>query len=141
MSLKFFHVLFIAVSTVMAFGVGGWAIQRAQMSGQSSWFVLAGLAFIGVVGLIVYGNRFLQKARKLGLAVLVMAGLGWPTDALACPACVGTTESALQTGMNTGILALLGVIGFLLVCFASFFVHLARRARRMPLVPAQEGSI
>ncbi len=47
----------------------------------------------------------------------------------------------MQTGMNTGIMALLGVIGMLLVCFASFFVYLARRARLVAPLRTQEGSL
>jgi hypothetical protein len=129
MSLKFFHVLFIGLSSLMALGVGLWAIDAWRTDGSAGWLGLAAVAFVGGAGLIVYGNRFIQKARKLGIAVILIAGsLGFPSDALACPACVGTTDSVLQSGMNMGIFALLGVTGFMLGCFATFFIYLARRA-------------
>ena len=131
MSLKFFHVLFIGLSSLLALGVGLWAIDTWRVSGVASWLVLAAVAFVGGAVLVVYGNRFLQKARKLGLAGLLVAGaLGAPKDAWACTVCMGDTDSLLRNGMNMGILALLGFIGLMLVCFASFFVYLARRARR-----------
>lgn len=134
MSLKFFHVLFITLSSLMCLGVGVWAIRAWRSDGASKWVVLAAVAFASGGGLVVYGNRFLKKARRLGIAGLLMAGLlGLPNDALACPACVGTTDSMLQTGMNNGIFALLGVIGFIAACFAYFFVYLAVRARRARL--------
>ena len=135
MSLKFFHILFIAASSLMALGLGFWALNAWRADGALSWLALAVVGVAGCGGLIVYGNRFLHKVRKLGIAGLLVAGtLGFPNDALACPACVvGNTDSILRTGMNMGILALLGVTGFMLACFASFFVYLALRARHAAL--------
>ena len=130
MSLRFFHVLFIAVSSLMSIGVGVWAIGAWRADGATAWLWMAVLAFVCGAALVLYGNRFLQKTRTLGLASLLGAGtLATPTDALACTVCLGNTDSIMQSGMNMGILALLGVTGFMLVCFASFFVYLVRRAR------------
>ena len=142
MSLKFFHLLFIGLSALMSLGVAIWAVDAWRSDNAVSWLVLALVAIAGGGGLVVYGSRFLQKFRKLGIAGLVMAGaLAAPPDALACPACVSTTQSALQDGMNTGILMLLGVTGFMLVCFAIFFVSLARHARQASLAHAAGGGV
>ena len=142
MSLRFFHVFFIAASVLMALGVGVWAIGAWQGDNAAQWLALGALAFASAVGLTVYGSRFLKKTRGLGLAAVLLAVLlGLPQDALACPACIGTSESPMQAGMNLGIMALLGVIGAVLACFASFFVYLARRARSMAALRTQEGSI
>jgi hypothetical protein len=149
MSLKFFHILFIAMSTVLSLGVGLWAINAWRTDGDAGWLILTVLSFLGGAGLVVYGNRFLQKVRKLGIAVLVVAGsLGAPSDALACSVCIGNTTSALSTGLGSGILLLLAVTGFMLVCFAAFFVHLALKARSHAAsgegstldIPLHEGS-
>jgi len=130
MSLKIFHLFFIAMSTLLCLGLGLWAVDAWRSDGATSWLVLAGLAFVAGGGLVVYGNRFLHKLRKLGVAWLLVAGtLGFPAEALACPACVGSTDSILRTGMNMGIFVLLGVTGFVLVSFASFFIYLVLRAR------------
>lgn len=142
MSLRFFHVFFITVSVLMALGVGGWSVNAWQGDGASRWLTLATVCFAGAAGLSVYGSRFLKKTRALGLAAVLLAVLlGLPQDAQACLACIGTSQSPMQSGMNIGIMALLGVIGVMLVCFASFFVYLARRARSMAALRTQEGSI
>jgi hypothetical protein len=140
MSLKFFHILFIALSTVLSLGFGLWAIDTWRADGDATWLAFAVLAFGGGGGLVVYGNRFLQKVRKLGIAGLLVAGtLGQPEKALACAVCIGNSTSPLRSGLGDGILVLLGITGFMLVCFASFFVYLAVKARSRRLEPV-EGS-
>jgi hypothetical protein len=59
-----------------------------------------------------------------------------PRAALACPVCFGQSDSPLALAMNMGIFAMLLIVGGVLVGFASFFVHLIRRARLAP-VPAR----
>jgi len=62
--------------------------------------------------------------------------------ALACAACYGQSDSPLATGMNWGILSLLGIIGAVLIGIAGFFVYLARRsASRMAAAGAQSGAV
>ena len=48
---------------------------------------------------------------------------------LACPVCFGQSDSPMAWAMNTGILFMLVIVGGVLVGFASFFLHLVRRAR------------
>ena len=55
--------------------------------------------------------------------------VGVPRAALACPVCFGQTDSPLANATNMGIIAMLGIIGGVLACFAAFIVHLNRRAR------------
>jgi hypothetical protein len=151
MSLKFFHILFIALSTLLSLGVGLWAVDTWRTDGDAAWLLLAVLAFAGGAGLVVYGNRFLQKVSKLGIAGLLVAGtLGMPADLWACTVCIGNSTSPLRSGLGLGIFVLLGVTGFMLVCFASFFVYLALKARSAPAeaaggaaldIPLHEGSM
>jgi heme/copper-type cytochrome/quinol oxidase subunit 2 len=68
---------------------------------------------------------FLAKRCLAGLTAL---GLLAPLSSPACTACFGRSDSPLAEGMNWGILSLLGVIGFVLMSVAVFFVYLARRA-------------
>ena len=129
--LKIFHLVFIAASAGMSLGVALWAFDAWRRTAEPAWLGLLSVALAGGAALVVYGSRFRQKFRKLGIAGLVLAGsLSAPSDALACPACVGTSDSVLQAGMNMGIITLLGVVFFMWVCFASFFVFLVRRAKR-----------
>jgi hypothetical protein len=130
MSLKLFHIVFIAVSALMCLVVGLWALNAYRGDGTLSSMLLAALAFGGGGFLVVYGNRFLHRFRKLGIAGLLAGGtLGMPGDALACAVCLGNTDSLLRDGMNAGILALLGFAGFMIVSFATFFVYLWRKSR------------
>jgi hypothetical protein len=48
---------------------------------------------------------------------------------IACPVCFGQSDSPMAWAMNLGILFMLAIVGGVLVGFASFFVHLVRRAR------------
>ncbi|MEX0601410.1 MAG: hypothetical protein WD021_03175 [Rhodothermales bacterium] len=66
MSLKAFHIVFIAVSTLLAVGFGVWELARYAESGNV-WMLVAGLVSFGVgVGLVVYGVRFLRKLKHIG---------------------------------------------------------------------------
>jgi hypothetical protein len=130
MSLRFFHILFITLSVLMSLVVGVWAIDAYRTDGSLTWAILAVVAFGGGALLVVYGNRFLQKTRNLGLAALVAVGaLGSPSTLEACTVCLGNTQSSLRDGMNAGILALLGFALFMIACFAVFFVYLWRKAK------------
>jgi hypothetical protein len=130
MSLKFFHIVFIAVSALLCLVVGVWALDAYRNDGAATWIALAVLSFGGGALLVVYGSRFLQKFRKLGMAAVLAAGtIGAPADALACAVCIGNTQSSLRDGMNAGILALLGFALFMIVSFAIFFFYLWRKAK------------
>ena len=130
MSLRFFHILFIALSSLMCLVVGIWAIDAYRTDGSATWLALAFLALAGGGLLVIYGSRFLQKTRKLGVAAMAAAGtLGLPADLFACAVCLGNTNSSLRDGMNAGILALLGFAMFMIVSFAAFFVYLWRKSK------------
>jgi hypothetical protein len=63
--------------------------------------------------------------------------LAAPRAALACPVCFGNSDSPLAIATNMGIIAMLVVVAGMLGSFATFFIYLSRRARR---VAAQEGT-
>lgn len=66
MSLKAFHIVFIAVSTLLAIAFGVWEVLRYMETG-SIGMLLAGLAsFVAAAGLVVYGVRFLKKLKHVG---------------------------------------------------------------------------
>jgi hypothetical protein len=60
MSLKWFHVVFISISTLMGIAIGVWGL-------FNHFVVLAVASLASSAGLCVYGSYFLQKARKEGL--------------------------------------------------------------------------
>ena len=60
MSLKWFHIFFISLSVVVAVGFGLWGL-------LNQYVLLGVLSLVVAAGLVVYGNYFLRKARKIGL--------------------------------------------------------------------------
>ncbi len=65
MSLKAFHLLFIALSIVLAAFVAAWAISQYRALHDVN-YALAGLASAAMgAGLAVYGAAFQRKARRL----------------------------------------------------------------------------
>jgi hypothetical protein len=61
--------------------------------------------------------------------LLTLMFLAAPPLALACPVCFGQNDSPLAKGVNMGVFFMLGIVGVMLTAFATFFIHLSRRAR------------
>ena len=66
MSLKAFHIFFIIVSTLLAFGFGVWSVYVHLTQGGLAFLVMGLLSFVAGVVLIVYGVNFLHKLRHVG---------------------------------------------------------------------------
>ena len=60
MSLKWFHIVFISLSVVLSIWFGIWGLFNQQI-------VLGVISLVASAGLVVYGNYFLGKLRKLGV--------------------------------------------------------------------------
>ena len=60
MSLKWFHIVFISLSMLLSVWFGIWGLFNGQVT-------LGILSLCASAGLVVYGNYFLAKARKLGV--------------------------------------------------------------------------
>jgi hypothetical protein len=60
MSLRWFHVLFISVSAALALLTTVWAFANGRE-------LLGVVGLLGGGTLVVYRNRFIEKARRLGL--------------------------------------------------------------------------
>jgi hypothetical protein len=65
MSLRAFHLFFIAVSVILAAFVAAWAVNQYQ-STPSAGYVMSGVvSLMAGAGLAVYGTRFQRKTRNL----------------------------------------------------------------------------
>lgn len=65
MSLKAFHVVFVAASVLLMTFLSAWNFRNYRESGASSdlvWSVAAGIA---IVVLLVYGRFFLRKLKNI----------------------------------------------------------------------------
>jgi len=67
MSLKAFHIVFIALSVVLAFGFGIWLINAFAATGDSLQVAGGIISLVAGAGLIVYGLRFLRKLKHVGM--------------------------------------------------------------------------
>ena len=64
MSLRLFHLVFITISTLLAFGIAAWEAGNYQLYGGGHlWGALLGVVF--GMALIVYGIWFWKKAKRL----------------------------------------------------------------------------
>lgn len=68
-------------------------------------------------------KRFFHTALILMAVAVVRAD--------ACAACFGKTDAPLARGMNAGIFTMLAVVAGAWILFGSFFVFIARRAKRV----------
>ena len=66
--------------------------------------------------------------RKTLITTLFLAA---PRAALACPVCFGNSDSPMAIATNMGIIAMLVVVAGVLGGFATFFIYLMRRAKRV----------
>jgi hypothetical protein len=70
--------------------------------------------------------------------ILTLGAVAAQREALACPVCFGDANSPLTIATNMGIIAMLVVVAGMIGAFATFFIYLNRRAKR---VAEQEGTI
>lgn len=130
MSLKSFHLFFILISVVLAFGFGAWCF-RNDSSGAAVVLCLAG------VGLVIYLGWFLKKMKGAGF--LLVASCLFSSKAMACAVCVGNPSAPLTKAANQGIVFLLGVVVFVLAAFAGLFIYWMVRAHRMEKIGLESG--
>jgi hypothetical protein len=76
-------------------------------------------------------------ARLAGAGVILVSG----SAAWGCASCFGASDSAMARGMNVGIFALLGVIGFVLSAIVGVAVSLALRASRVARARAVQAGV
>ncbi len=65
MSLKAFHVVFIAASLLLALGFGVWGVRNHAATGSSMSLYMGVGSFVVSVLLAVYGVWFLRKLRNI----------------------------------------------------------------------------
>jgi hypothetical protein len=65
MSLKAFHIFFILLSTLLAFGFGFWAVDDFSHSGSGFHLTLGLGSFIAGFALAWYGVWFLRKLKHV----------------------------------------------------------------------------
>ncbi len=65
MSLKRFHLVFITISVLLAFAVGGWCLWVDSVAGAPVYLTGAVLSFASALALTIYGVWFWKKMKRL----------------------------------------------------------------------------
>ena len=65
MSLKAFHIFFITISALFAFGCAYWSMMKFISDGDILLVAAAAGSFACGIGLILYGVRFLKKLKHV----------------------------------------------------------------------------
>ena len=65
MSLRAFHVLFIALSTVLTAFFAAWAFGQYRAGLGAIYAIVACASLAAGIGLVVYGAAFLKKTKRL----------------------------------------------------------------------------
>jgi hypothetical protein len=65
MSLRAFHLVFIALSVILAAFFGAWSAGEYQSGHQVGYAITTVASFAGAAGLAVYGSKFQRKTRSL----------------------------------------------------------------------------
>ena len=81
-------------------------------------------------------RRHLSIGPVAAFLVVVGATASW-----ACPACYGEAEGPLIDGARVGAWLLIGVVASMWLGFLTFFVYLARRARRFAAEPVGQAMV
>lgn len=64
MSLKAFHVFFVAIAILMCVSLGVWGVRTEAADSSLSPFLLGIVGFVGAVTLGVYGFWMLKKLKR-----------------------------------------------------------------------------
>ncbi len=65
MSLRIFHLLFIAVSTLFALGFSVWLAGLAVDDGNPLWYIAAACCVLAAAAMVFYAVRFYRKTRNM----------------------------------------------------------------------------
>ncbi len=64
MSLKAFHVFFVAIAILMCVSLGVWGVRTESADGSSAPLIFAAVGFAGAIVLGVYGVWMLKKLKR-----------------------------------------------------------------------------
>ena len=67
LSLKAFHIFFIAVSILLGMFVGGWGVRQYLINDSLGSLALGVFFFASAFVLLVYGLKFIRKIEELGI--------------------------------------------------------------------------
>jgi amino acid transporter len=141
-SLKAFHIVFVCLSSLLAFGFAGWSYHYSSAREDSGYLLLALGSVACGVALIAYGFWFWRKIKtqdedrrrrrkKIHPVPVVLAlWLASHQVASACSVCYGDAEGPMIDAARMGVYLLFGLVLAMQIAFGGFFIYLRRRARQ-----------
>jgi len=133
MSLKAFHILFIAVSAALCLFMILWGVNGYRLSANGTSLGVGIVGVVGVLALIPYYRWFQNKFRNISLVFLLAFPL-WLVQtrtAWSCAVCFGDPDSTMTKGIKAGIILLILVVGGVLGVIATIGLSWARRAKAL----------
>ena len=131
MSLRYFHIVFISISTVFAAGFAVWALRDYQLTGNTTNLTLGIIAAAALLPILYYAGWFWRKSKKyVALAALTVL---IPDVSFACAVCFGDPNSLMTKGALWGVGFLGIVIVAVLIVIGAVAYRWARRDSEMML--------
>lgn len=130
MSLKYFHIFFIAIASLLAFYFAYWCLE-SYAAGEKNYLVYGILSFATGVGLILYGRSVFKKFKDVGFFLLLGLTLLPSSDVLACSTCYADPDHPVSKALTASVFFLLGTITFVLIGFLALIIHYNIRSRAL----------
>ena len=134
MSLRYFHIVFIALSVILTAGVAIWGIHDFRLTGDLLSLSIGLAAAILILPILIYARWLWRKSRRLiGQAIVigVIPFLVEPPAAHACSVCAVDPNSLIARGAFWGILVLGLIVASLLATVAGVGLYWMHRARQL----------
>lgn len=127
MSLKYFHIFFIAIATLLALFFGFWSLET-YYAGEPIYLAYAVASFLCAAGLVFYGKKVWTKLKGVGFFAL-MALFCKSSPVWACATCYVDPNTPISRALVASVLVLLGFITVVLSAFLALIYHYNKRAR------------
>jgi len=132
-SLKSFHIVFIAVSATLSLFMVIWGVRGYSATRDTVALGVGITGLLGLLALLPYGRWFRNKFKKITVAFLAFfaSQAASLTSAWSCAVCFGDPNSDMIKGLKTGIILLILVVAGVLGGIASIGITWARRAKAL----------
>ena len=122
MSLKYFHIFFIVIASLLAFYFAYWCME-SYAAGEKKYLVYGVLSFVAGVGLVFYGRSIFKKFKDVGFFSVMGFLFLMGSDAFACSTCYGDPDHPVSKALTASVLFLLGTITLVLIGFLALIIH------------------
>lgn len=127
MSLRRFHLIFVAVAVVLCLATSWHSFQLAQMGTSVPFQEMGGGLLLIAMALTGYAG-WLFRRKNVNYFAIAAALLTLPEISRACAVCIPDTTTKAVQALNQGTSVLLSFTGVMLFVMATSLIRLIRRA-------------